>query len=303
MKKLLPLISLLIISSSVLAQPINRLSNYYYNQIYFNPGATGMFDQELNVSLLNAFQWVGVNGAPMKTVAWADFKSRESGLSCAVLFDRMSFGASKRVGAYINPGYSMLLGYKLRLSVGLRVGFEQLNFNPSGLTNVFDENDEILGTNSIRQSFTKVGAGIQLRSDKFHIGISSADLFRGDKNNYYNPDTSGFLGTPRNYVANVDYRIKISDSYAFVPMAIAYAYKGREMVAGGGFMFEIQDYFWAGINAYSNKIANLSLGTHISSRIRFVYSYEMTFNKTLPSNLGSHEINLLYRMDKIVKKK
>jgi type IX secretion system PorP/SprF family membrane protein len=300
MKKSAVIIVVLVISFKVYSQPINRISNYLQNQIFFNPGATGMYDQQLNVGLINRFQWTGVKGAPIFNTLWVDYKVKNQGLSFGLIADRSSRGATVNTGASFSTAYSVLLSKKTRLSMGLRFGFDQMIFNPSQLDNVFDDGDQVLGTNAFRQTFFKIGGGFQLRSSRFHLGLASSDLYINDKHKYFNKDTLNFFKRPRNYILNTGYKILLSDSYTLIPSAIAYVYSGTKSIAGAGLTFEIKDYFWAGTNYYSNKTETFTVGTYISSRIRFIYSFQWSFGKSL--GVGSHELNLLFRMDKVGKK-
>lgn len=312
MKKIIYISIFVIISSAVYSQPLNRLSNFIYNQQYYNPGAFGMYEQQFNLSLLNRFQWAGFKGAPMVSILWADYKLKENGLAFGVVLDRFSSGAARRIGASFNTSYGLLIGYNTRLSMGLRLGYDQIRFEPGNLTNVFDDGDD-LATGIITRSFVKVGAGFLLQSKKFHLGFSSSDLYRNDPSHYFNPDTAGFISTPRNYVINTGYRLVLNDAYTLIPTGIFYAYTSSSMVGGAGLIFEIKDYFWAGSTYYkgikgkgensTNDFLSFTVGTHISSRVRFVYSYEIGFSNTLKSRLNTHELNLLVKMDKVFRKK
>jgi type IX secretion system PorP/SprF family membrane protein len=303
MKKNFAIIFLLFFYLNANGQQISRLSNYIYNQLYFNPAASGMYEQQLNISVLNKFQWYGIKGSPLLSILWLDYKTKEKGLSVGAVIDRFSYGATRKTGISFNPSYSILLGYKLRLAMGVRVGMDQMVFNTSILQNVFDEGDDLLGSEAFQQTFLKIGAGFQLRSSKFHLGLASSDLFINDKYYRYNPDSLGFFSKPRNFVLNSGYKLVLNDSYTLIPSAIVYAYKRNKIVTGTSLIFEIKDYFWAGANYYTNSMLSFTIGTHISSRIRFAYSYEVAFSKKLPSRLSSHEVNLLFKMDKVSKKR
>ena len=63
MKKILVLVSSIIISLSVSAQQEPIYTQYGMNQAMFNP-AYAAVNNVMNVSLMSRVQWVGLNGAP-----------------------------------------------------------------------------------------------------------------------------------------------------------------------------------------------------------------------------------------------
>src|SRR5690242_7964535 len=109
MKKYFGIICLLALSLSVQGQQVSRVSNYLYNQLYFNPAASGMYEQQLNVGMFNKFQWAGFTGAPMLSALWVDYKTNQKGLSFGGVVEHFKFGVSKRMGISANPTYSVLL--------------------------------------------------------------------------------------------------------------------------------------------------------------------------------------------------
>jgi hypothetical protein len=67
-------------------------------------------------------------------------------------------------------------------------------------------------------------------------------------------------------------------------------------------IFEITDYFWAGLTYSTSKNHAVMVGTHISSRIRFAYSYELNTQAGAGGRLSTHEINVMLNLDDLFKK-
>lgn len=262
-----------------------------------------MYEQNLNISSINKFHWIGFKGAPVTNVLLADYNSRGKGISLGGLVEHFRTGATKRMLFAVNPGYSVYIANQTSIGMGLRIGYQQISFEADKLDNVFDDGDQVLLNHRQRFNHLVIGAGFQLRSKKMHAGIGFADLFITDKYKYLDPDTANFFNKPRNLVANFDYRIKLGDSYYITPIAIAYLYKGRQSAVGGGAVFEVKDYFWTSLNVYNVGASSVSFGTNLSPRLRLVYSYEMNYSKKLPTAISSHEINLMYRVDQVFRKK
>lgn len=280
-----------------------QTANYMHNQLVYNPAAAGMQPTQFNANVIVRMQWAGVEGAPKTYLLWSDYRFSKNRMAVGVNLNRDSYAATKTTDFYANYAYYVPLTRKLNLSFGLRAGVTNANINLNNLSRIWDAGDPIVEGSSVSEILPKFGGGFQLTSRKLYFGASAPDLVAGDKSNILNNKDKSFFDKRRNYIVTGGYRIKLSDSYSLYPNFITYVYPGTKVRNDFSTLLEITDYFWAGGTFSTAGYRSVMAGTHISSRVRFAYAFEWKTKTTNLTRLNTHEINLMFNLDDLFKKK
>ncbi len=303
MKKIIQVCCLLVIlqSAVVHAQQITPLSNFMYNQLVYNPASAGMQDAQFNVSTLARLQWSSIEGAPTLGRFWSDYRFKSNKMALGVNLGTASHSGYKNTDVNLNYAYYLTLTRKLKLSMGLRAGLTSLSFGTSGFE-IWDNDDDVIAKSLYNRIVPKIGFGFQLNAKNAYIGLASADLISPNKVDITGDTASSFMKRKRNIVLMGGAVIKLGDLYNLRPNIGVFYYPDTKLHTRINATFEIKDYFSAGLTYSTNNFAALNLGTNISSRIRFGYAFETYIGGT-GFGLSSHEMNVLFTLDNLFRKK
>jgi type IX secretion system PorP/SprF family membrane protein len=285
------------------AQQTPQTVLFMYNQLINNPAAAGMHETQFNANLVNRFQWGGkAGGGPFTNMFWTDYRFAGNKTAVGLNFNYDKFGATNMLDVLGNYAYYVPISNKVKLSMGLRLGVTSASLNANSLS-AWDANDPVIAASNYKTVTPKAGAGFQfLISKKFYAGISVPDLIMADKFNMYGNKDRSFFQKRRNYILMSGARFKLNDTYDVCPNIRLFYYSGGTIRADFNAIFEITDYFWAGLTYSTSNNHALMVGTHISSRIRFSYAYEFNAKAGTSIPLSTHELNLMLNLDDLFKK-
>ena len=287
----------LLIGTAFAQQQITPLSQFMYNQLVYNPASAGMHESQVNLSVLARLQWSTIQGAPTTGLLWGDYRFKSNNMALGVNVGTSTYSGYSNTNFNLNYAYYLTLTKNMKLSMGLRAGFSSLSFSTNNFR-IWDDNDELVTGSTYKKTVPVIGAGLQLNAKNFYVGLSLPDLYAGGSNV---GDTAGSK-QKRNFVLLSGATIRLGDLYNLKPNLGLFYYPDYGMIAKINATFEIKDYFWFGLTYSTNKSYTAMVGTHISSRIRFGYAFEMTsFDKNI--NLNTHELNLAVTLNNLFRKK
>lgn len=289
-------LSLSIAAFTVQGQELPQLNGYMYNQFLYNPASGGMYDTDFNFSAVSKFQTTGVDGAPFTSYAWADQRFRKNAMSAGLVLAYDRYGPRQFTDIAANYTYILQLNNQWKLSFGLRAGFTSLRNNVSDLKS-WDSSDPLV--TDYQMNYPKFGTGFQIYTRRFYAGLGVPDLAPINNNPNAPDNNKSFFQKNRNYVLLAGYRIKLNDTYSLYPNTKIYYYPGKPVRVDATLLFEISDYFWAGAAYATIGNASFSAGTFISSRIRFMYSYELVVRSLGGPSFNMHELNLMIQLDEL----
>lgn len=302
MKKTL-LFSILLFGNYAFSQEMPQLASYMFNQFVYNPAAGGMYESDFNINSAARIQWSGVNGAPITSFSWADYRFNKNSMSIggSLIYDKI--GARSFTDASANYSYIIRLNNKLKFSMGIRAGMTTARFDVNDVNNIYDSGDPLV--NSQTTTYPKFGTGFQLYNRIFYVGLGIPDIVSLNNNSFNADKNKSFFAKNRNYVASGGYRLKLTDAFGLYPNAKIYYFPGNPTRVDVAALLEITDYFWFGPNVASTGTAALMAGTFISSRVRFMYAYEFSYKQSTQSSttFNIHEITLMLQLDELASKK
>lgn len=307
MTKVTKIILLLATIGTIHAQELPQLNGYMFNQFIYNPASGGMYDTDFNASFAFRYQWAGTKGAPLSGFFWADHRFRKNSMSIGVLASYDSWGANRNNDLALNYSYILRLTNKIKLSFGLRAGIGSYQFNKTDLI-AYDSDDMLYIRDYVPVIYPKIGGGAQLYGRKFYIGIGFPDLGGFNSNKTVSDAGKPFFQKARNFSLLAGYKLKLSDGLGLYPNVKVHYFGNNQkpLRIDASVLFEITDYFWAGVNyGVLNQNTALMAGTFISSKFRFMYAFEFFLQSRATSGgaFNVHEINLMLQLDDLFAKK
>ncbi len=287
------------------AQQEITYSQYMFNNLLVNPAYAG-YKEDINVSLLNRNQWVGIKGAPNTQsliVDGAFFKNENVGLGLAIFNDRV--GIQGQTAIMTNYAYRLPVGESSRLSFGLGVGAVQFSLN-SDKAIIDDQTDpNFIGVQNHFSPDARVG--IYFSNDKFYAGLSANNLLASSLNK--NNDRARFIILPPIHMfltvgaifnVNEDVKAKPSIMLRDDPNGMG------NLDLNASFLFK--DVLWLGASYRTGvdmwkTTSNLSatfqqnslvgiVEVFVAKQFRLGYAYDYSLSDLNAYSSGSHEISL-----------
>ncbi len=289
MKKLL-LITFVSLFSGVYGQQIALNSQYLFNEMLVNPGATGS-KEYIPIQMNFRKQWAGFPGAPT-TQSLSAHADLGSNFGFGGTFFNDVAGPSRRSGMNINGAYHLRLDRKSdhRLGLGLGVSLTQHMMDASKMETYLPEDPAVLrGFNNQMVPDVNFGAFYYYK-DKAFVGLSAHNLVELKRDLYEFNDVfvnplvrTYYLLGGYNFSFDNDFGIKLTGlgqmiettTLQFDLTAIA-TYKNR---------------FWLG-GSYRHMDAVVILGGVQFGPFKCGYAYDYTLSDIINHSTGSHEIFL-----------
>jgi len=338
MKKiLLPIVLILIASSSLKAQFDTQLSNYWATISYFNPAYAGQ-SGNLEATLMSRIQWVGVTNAPRTTILTAN-------LPYQLLGRVHGFGAmmyNDRSGLFSTTAYYGQYAWKKKMlkgefSIGIQGGSIAESFDGTKvqLTDPNDPNDpsgdsyhsatdEAIPTTLVsgRSIDGSIGIFFTKAKEKWFAGLSVNHVLKPT----INLDDSHTYEIPRSYYFVAGYNIPLNNpllelrptvllrtvemsSLYLSPDSLTEVVKANTLRAllqnsqvDASLRIVYDKKFWGGLTWRYGDAVVLMLGGTFKS-IEAGYAYDFPISQIVKVSTGSHELFLRYNMELNLKKK
>lgn len=300
------------------AQQEAQFSQYYNNPYFFNPAAGGV-TKTIQIDLGYRRQWLGIEGTPQSfyatghsEVSFSDRKEvvdefnvdgenlyaapkRITGINKHVMGGKVlsdQIGPFQKTSAMASYAYHLRFSKKTMLSLGVSAGISNLGLRSDKVV-LLDQNDgeynEFLANNSNVTLFD-VDAGIAFYSERFHFGISSAQLLNNELE-IDNVMTESNLG--RHWFMYGMYNLPINTTdIAIEPHFMA------QLIGGAPFSFNLgsrviyQNRYWANISYRFQDALNLAVGLNFAQRFTFGYAYDVAMGQVQRSSNYVHELQI-----------
>jgi type IX secretion system PorP/SprF family membrane protein len=293
--------------SAVKSQSDFDLSQRWFNESIYNPGATGN-SLSTGVFVHSRVQWLEMDGAPISNAVSFDTyqKDLNSAFGLAVTTDKIGYLTSW--SARLSYAYSINFGEKGgRLAVGLS-GYllnRTSDISPD-MVEIID--DPVLSYSRVNEYNPDFDFGLEY-TGKVKIGAAARHLLSSQSINSALPAHS------MNLWSYISARFKISNRLHIEP-AVSYIYRGNiSRIEGGAIMYFFKhtidarlketrkDKFWLGGMYRLNSQFVALAGVNLTSKIRLGYSFDYGIGDlSTISRLGTHELFLSWHFDMSKKK-
>jgi type IX secretion system PorP/SprF family membrane protein len=286
MKKIYPVIILLLIGVCANAQQLPQFTQYMYNTISINPAYAGNRDA-LSVVGLHRSQWSGLAGAPQtQTLSiHSPLRNEKIGLGVSVINDKA--GYENYTYAYGDFSYTINVNAFTTLSFGLKAGMSYYNLDEDLLEDVDDPffNDDVF--NRWTPNF---GAGLFLSSQDWYVGLSAPKLLNNDNN-----IKSEYVALEQvHYYLTGGYVFDLNDSWKLRPSTLLKATNGAPLSVDISSTFIYDEKVYLGANYRLDDAIGGFVDFQILPSFRVGYAYEYSVSDLQPYTSGTHEILLIY---------
>ena len=286
----------LLIGIRSMAQQDPQYTQYMYNMSVINP-AYATEGEDINIGALYRTQWVGTVGAPNTGSLFVHVPLQEKiqvGLS--IINDQIG-NVVNETNVYADFAYILSLGTKTKLSLGVKAGASFFNTNFNGFV-YSDVLPDPAFANNLSKTFPNIGAGAYLFGSNYYIGFSAPNLL----NSKHLERDSGILAhgvenihffLTGGYVFEMNEHLKLKP--AFMTKAVSGAPLSVDLTAN----LLINNVFEVGAGyRFDDAITGLA-NFRVSPSLRIGYAYDYTLSNLGRFNSGTHEIMILFDINKL----
>ncbi|MBA3665187.1 MAG: type IX secretion system membrane protein PorP/SprF [Bacteroidetes bacterium] len=278
MKKILYF--LLLNCGAFYAQNDFQLSHFMFNEVTFNPAATGNSDK-LIASLIARKQWIGMDRSPGTQFfnAHAYVSQLKGGVGLTLINDQI--GYENALNLKLSYAYHIKLSEASSLSAGFSGGF--INKKLDGTKLVFEQSSDPNAIYAQSSLFLPdFAAGLEFNSKNFTTGLSSTHITQSMSN-------ATVYKVPRHYFFYAKYKIVVKDITITPALLVKSAVFKTQLELNTNVMYK--NMIWIG-TTYRYKESIVGLIGFAINKIRIGYTYDFNSSQLRKQSNGSHEIML-----------
>lgn len=297
----------------MLAQQLPRYSQYIMNEFLINPAVAGV-DGITSLDLSARKEWLGFVSNTPETYSFSAqtriLKSRFSIKSGIFSGSTFKGGSKGRVGLGLNI-YSdnnaaiHRTGLQFTYAYHIFVQNSQLSFGLAGSMYQFkiskeyavlkDPNDRLNALIGKGTLIPDASIGVNLMAQKYHLGISAAQLFQSSFKigSNYEFSSSEDIRLKRHYFIIGSYREKFAKKtdWEYEPSFILRTNERLQILSDLSIRFFYNREYWFGMSVRTSGELIALIGMKFSN-MYFAYSFDYGFNGITKFSKGSHEITL-----------
>ncbi|MCC5918670.1 MAG: PorP/SprF family type IX secretion system membrane protein [Cryomorphaceae bacterium] len=280
--------------SGLNAQQIPLYSNYFFTPYIYNPAQSGT-SGATEVSAMYRQQWSALQGSPQTAAIALNGNIGSDNVGYSVYGFNDEAGVIQNYGFYGAYAYHLQLSENNFLSFGLAGGFLNSGLNRTAIRTI-DPSDPNLAGDFRGRGIFDINTGLNLRIDKFQIGVAVPQLLGSPVRFLNQPDDQNQFRTVRHFMFNTQYDFEIqSDRAVLSPMVMVRAVPNAPIMVDAGALLNLKGLGFVGAMYRSDYAVTGNLGFHINDQLTVGYAYDFSIND-YSSNLGtSQEIMLTWR--------
>jgi type IX secretion system PorP/SprF family membrane protein len=288
-KLLIAIFVFILFTSVVYSQQDPQYTQYMYNMNILNPAYAGS-KEYTTIGILGRTQWVGVDGAPQTaTMSINGSVGRNVGLGFSVIHDEI--GPVKEDNVYADFSYTIHTSDEGKLAFGVKAGATFLN-----VREIITVDPDPLNT-PINQVAPNFGLGLFYYQERFYVGVSAPNILE----TRYLDRSNGIVSTASErihyfatagYVFDLDYNLKLK------PSALVKATTGAPLSVDLSVNMLIQEKLELGLSMRIDDSVSAMVGFQVNNSLRVGYAYDYTTTRFGNFNSGSHEIMLIFDINK-----
>lgn len=278
-------IFLMLLSSSVFAQPDPVFTQYVYNQFVINPAYAGSRNA-MSAVLTHRSRWTGIDGSPTTQTLSVHSNAGSSGFAWGVNLAHDQLGPNTIVNAAATGAYHVKFK-RGKLSFGLRGGLYNSRLN----TSKFDFKDQTdplnNGANLVANRFN-FDAGVYYYTRRFFVGLSLNHLNAGRLN--YSDDLQANFFLRRYNTLAAGYAFQLNDNFILKPSLLLKNTPAFDTNLDINLGLLMYDRIWLGVGFRNQTSMNFLLDINVTDFFRIGYSYDAFLNSLSIASNGVHEI-------------
>ena len=294
--KYLVFAGIFLISMGTHAQQDPQFTHYMYNMNVINPAYATDAEGVINIGGLYRTQWVGAVGAPKTATVFVHSpiaKRVEMGIS----FVNDNIGdVVKENNVYLDVAYVVPVSDQTKISFGVKGGATFFSTDFGGFKYTDEAFDQAFA-NNLNRTFPNVGVGTYFFSDHYYLGFSVPNLLTTKHIERSNGiQTTGVEEI--HYFFTGGYVFDLNPNLKFKPAFMAKAVKGSPMAFDLTTNFLINERLELGAGYRFDDSVSALAAFNITPSLRIGYSYDYTLSNLGNYNSGTHEIFLLFDLDR-----
>lgn len=287
----------LCLGSKLSAQQDPHYAQYMFNHLVINPGYTGTHDQ-MELTALGRFQWVGFKGAPttQSFAGHTPLRNDKLGVGLSVVADQI--GVRNDVMVNGSFAYKLQLNYRTFLSFGAQGGVRKYSISYSSLEDVSSRNQTFDQLGDVSRWAPNIGLGAYLYDPrKFYLGLSAPRVLDGDIMGA-NP---GEFNPRRHYFLSGGYVFDVHHNWKLKPNFLVKAVEGAPFQMDLNLNALYNEIFWVGLS-YRQGYNFLPESLHtifqvvLNPQWQVGYAFELPLTDIRRATHGSHEIMVNYTL-------
>jgi len=296
------ILALLFQSIRVFGQYDAQMSQYMLMPGIFNPAIAGE-SSEMNVSLINRQQWVGVDNAPSTLFVHASmpfvFNNRKHGFGLVVL--------KESIGLFSTQLIQLQYAYKKNwmngiLSIGLQGGVLQENFNADGIyipsSDYHSNSDVSAPKGALEGMIPDFSMGLWYNHKSFYAGISASHLLESTIKLKAGKDATEGKSystiASRTYYLTNGYNIALSNPlYTLQPSFLIKTDLTAWQADLSGKVF-YKERYWGGLGWRWQDAVIVMAGIKLPQGLSIGYAYDISTSAVASFSGGSHELFMGY---------
>ncbi len=298
MKKLYPIVLLVLTTAVATAQQLPHFSQYFMNEYIVNPAVAGR-DNHFDVRTSQRHQWVGINDAPRTyTIA----------VNGPLIHEKMGIGAyayadvvgpTRRSGFQASYAYHIRIGEESRLSMAASLGILHYALDGDKL-DLQDTNDPSLMNMYQSEVLPDAKFALYYYTPKFYAGVTMPNLLQ-NRLQLYEQHTIENRLVPH-FMMLAGYRIEISEDFMLEPSVLFKFVNPAPLNFDLTLRAHYKNMLWVGVNYRSSDSFTPVFGYTHKDFLFFGYGYDILTNNLQNYSSGSHEFMVGIRLNRHVKR-
>jgi len=279
----------LFISLKSYVQQIPIYTQYFLNEIFYNPSFTGIKDH-YQARTNYRFQWLGITDAPKTYIlsVFGPHKVYNFGFGGYLINDVA--GPLSKTGLYSLYSYHIQLIEDYFLSIGFSLGILQIKLDGSEVI-LHDFFDNSLGYNVYKAYIPDLSFGTLFFSNYFNIGFSIIQAFSSNIN-FSEVHQLGINKLKQHFFLHGSYLYQTNKDLSIEPTLIfAYVYPAPLQTT---FFVKciFNNKYWFGTGIRTKDALVFAAGIFLDNQISISYSYDYHLSNIKKFTTGSHEITV-----------
>jgi type IX secretion system PorP/SprF family membrane protein len=269
------------------AQQDPQYTQYMYNMNVVNPAYAGN-KEALSLTALYRNQWAGFDDAPV-TITFSGHApvGNNVGLGLSVIKDEL--GPISETNAYADFSYTLQLGNKAKLALGIKAGATFHDVGLAGL-DTQDEGDPFF-SQDINDTYPNIGAGAFLYTDNFYLGLSVPNML---KSVHLDENALKFGSEINHYFATAGYVFQVNDNFKLKPSLMVKSAFDAPTSFDGNLNALFYDKFELGASYRLDDSFSGLVGFQATPTLRIGYAYDAVTSEIKTVAPASHEVILTF---------
>ncbi len=276
--------------SSSLAQFSAQNSQYVFNSIAVNPGATGI-NHALNITLNYRTMWQGMQGAPRTMYANIHTPLKNESVSVGMQWYNDRIGVNNRKSMLLSGAYRIFMS-NATLSFGLAVGTELNEVNWQEIKTV-ELDDRVFSVGNTQYWLPSSSTGLYYESATGFAGISIPRMF---SEVYKGGDSYKISMNPKYYSIQAmgGKWITLNKPHQLLLASLLRYHSASKPQAEVTMLYSYQRILDLGVTCRWGDAWVFLTRFQINQQFHIAYSYDYTVGRLALYNKGSHEASLFY---------